>query len=65
VPIPLYQDAVATEMAFVMEDADIQFFFAENQEQVDKLLEVRESVPSAPTSFTTTRAACATTTSPA
>ena len=46
VPIPLYQDAVAAEMMFVMEDAEIAFAFAENQEQVDKLLEVRESVPS-------------------
>lgn len=46
VPIPLYQDAVATEMRFVMEDAEIAFAFAENQEQVDKLLEVRELVPS-------------------
>ncbi|WP_367067401.1 AMP-binding protein [Oryzisolibacter sp. LB2S] len=43
VPIPLYQDAVASEMSFVIEDADIHFAFAENQEQVDKLLEVRES----------------------
>ncbi|WP_370680830.1 long-chain fatty acid--CoA ligase [Comamonas sp. GB3 AK4-5] len=46
VPIPLYQDAVAQEMTFVMQDADIAFAFAENQEQVDKLLEVRETVPS-------------------
>ena len=46
VPIPLYQDAVAAEMMFVMEDAEIAFAFAENQEQVDKLLEVRESVSS-------------------
>ncbi|HCL85100.1 MAG TPA: long-chain fatty acid--CoA ligase [Comamonadaceae bacterium] len=45
VPIPLYQDAVATEMTFVIQDADIHFAFAENQEQVDKLLEVRETVP--------------------
>src|SRR5690606_5121427 len=45
VPIPLYQDAVAAEMVFVLQDADISFAFAENQEQVDKLLEVRESVP--------------------
>ena len=41
VPVPLYQDAVAQEMAFVIADAHIQFAFAENQEQVDKLLEVR------------------------
>src|SRR5690606_747457 len=46
VPIPLYQDAVAQEMRFVMEDAEIAFAFAENQEQVDKLLEVRETVAS-------------------
>jgi long-chain acyl-CoA synthetase len=45
VPIPLYQDAVAAEMVFVLQDADISFAFAENQEQVDKLLEIRESVP--------------------
>jgi long-chain acyl-CoA synthetase len=45
VPIPLYQDAVASEMCFVMQDADVAFAFAENQEQVDKLLEVRETVP--------------------
>ena len=45
VPIPLYQDAVAAEMTFVMQDAGIEFAFAENQEQVDKLLEVRGTVP--------------------
>ena len=45
VPIPLYQDAVASEMAFVMEDAEVRFVFTENQEQVDKLLEVRETLP--------------------
>ncbi len=46
VPVPLYQDAVAAEMTFVMQDAEITVAFAENQEQVDKLLEVRETVPS-------------------
>ena len=45
VPVPMYQDAVAAEMVFVLEDAEIQFAFAENQEQVDKLLELRERVP--------------------
>ena len=45
VPVPLYQDAVAQEMGFVLQDAEIAFALAENQEQVDKLLEVRESVP--------------------
>ena len=45
VPVPLYQDAIASEMAFVLQDAEINFAFAENQEQVDKLLALRESVP--------------------
>ena len=39
VPVPLYQDAVAAELAFVLQDADIGFAVAEDQEQVDKLLE--------------------------
>ncbi|HQR20279.1 MAG TPA: AMP-binding protein [Burkholderiaceae bacterium] len=45
IPVPLYQDAVAAEMAFVFANAEIKFAVAEDQEQVDKLLEVRESVP--------------------
>ena len=45
VPVPLYQDSVATEMAFVLQDAAVRFAFAENQEQVDKLLELRATVP--------------------
>ena len=45
VPVPMYQDAVAAEMAFVLQDAEVQFVFAEDQEQVDKMLELRESVP--------------------
>ncbi len=45
VPVPMYQDAVAAEMAFVLQDAEVQFAFAENQEQVDKMLELRESAP--------------------
>ena len=45
VPVPLYQDAVAAELAFVLQDADIGFAVAEDQEQVDKLL---ENVPQCP-----------------
>jgi long-chain acyl-CoA synthetase len=47
VPVPMYQDAIASEMAFVLQDAEIRFAFAENQEQVDKLLELRESLKDA------------------
>jgi len=46
VPVPVYQDSVAAELAYVVEHAGAQFALAENQEQVDKLLEVRRKVPS-------------------
>jgi long-chain acyl-CoA synthetase len=46
VPVPLYQDAVATEMAFPIQNAEIAFAFAEDQEQVDKLLEILPQCPS-------------------
>ncbi len=45
-PVPLYQDAVANEMAFVRQDAGVRFALAEDQEQVDKLLELKEQLPS-------------------
>ena len=41
VPVPLYQDAVAQEMLYPLEQAEIRFAVAEDQEQVDKLLEIR------------------------
>jgi long-chain acyl-CoA synthetase len=40
IPVPLYQDSVAAEMAFPIENAAIAFAYAEDQEQVDKLLEI-------------------------
>jgi long-chain acyl-CoA synthetase len=46
VPVPLYQDAVAGEMAFPIHNAEIRFAFAEDQEQVDKLLEILPQCPS-------------------
>ncbi|MBK8401833.1 MAG: AMP-binding protein [Propionivibrio sp.] len=45
VPVPLYQDAVAYEMLFVLQDAGIRFALVEDQEQVDKLLEIKEQLP--------------------
>ena len=41
IPIPLYQDAAALECVFPINNADVRFAFAEDQEQVDKLLEIR------------------------
>jgi long-chain acyl-CoA synthetase len=45
VPIPLYQDAVAAECVFPINNAEVRFAFAEDQEQVDKLLEIRGECP--------------------
>ena len=41
IPVPLYQDAVAEEILYPLEQAEIRFVVAEDQEQVDKLLEIR------------------------
>jgi len=46
VPVPVYQDSVADELAYVVEHAGARFALAENQEQVDKLLEIQKKVPS-------------------
>ena len=45
IPVPLYQDAVAEEMAYVLDNADVKIALVENQEQVDKLLEIHERYP--------------------
>ena len=45
IPVPLYQDAAATECVFPINNAQVRFAFAEDQEQVDKLLEIRPQCP--------------------
>lgn len=45
IPVPLYQDSVAEEMAWVLRHAGARFALVENQEQVDKILEQKESLP--------------------
>jgi long-chain acyl-CoA synthetase len=45
IPVPLYQDAVAQEMTFVLQDAGIHIAIVEDQEQVDKLVEVKDQCP--------------------
>jgi long-chain acyl-CoA synthetase len=45
IPVPLYQDAVAQEMVFVLQDADIRIVVVEDQEQVDKMMEIRAQCP--------------------
>ncbi|MFN6978125.1 MAG: AMP-binding protein, partial [Gemmobacter sp.] len=46
VPVPLYQDAVAEEMAYVLDHCGARFVIAGDQEQVDKVLEVQDRLPS-------------------
>jgi long-chain acyl-CoA synthetase len=45
IPVPLYQDAVAAEMAFPIQNAQISHAIVEDQEQVDKLLEIQPQCP--------------------
>ncbi|NRT56895.1 AMP-dependent synthetase/ligase [Sphaerotilus uruguayifluvii] len=45
IPVPLYQDATAAEYVFPLNNAEVAFAVVEDQEQVDKLLEVREQCP--------------------
>ncbi len=45
IPVPLYQDAIAQEMQYVMQDAAIRIAVVEDQEQVDKMLEIAPQCP--------------------
>ncbi|MCM3564974.1 AMP-dependent synthetase/ligase [Hydrogenophaga intermedia] len=45
IPVPLYQDAVAAECVFPINNAEVRFCVVEDQEQVDKMLEVRAQCP--------------------
>ncbi len=45
VPIPLYSDAVAEEMVYVLEHAEARFAVVEDQEQVDKVLSISQQLP--------------------
>jgi long-chain acyl-CoA synthetase len=45
VPVPVYSDSVADEMAYVLAHAEVTHAAVQDQEQVDKLLSVAEQVP--------------------
>lgn len=45
IPVPLYQDAVAAECIFPLNNAEVRFCLVEDQEQVDKMLEIRAQCP--------------------
>ena len=42
VPVPLYQDSVAEEMAYVLDHCGARFVIVGDQEQVDKVIEVQD-----------------------
>jgi long-chain acyl-CoA synthetase len=45
IPVPLYQDAASSEFVFPINNAEVAFAVVEDQEQVDKLLEIRTACP--------------------
>jgi long-chain acyl-CoA synthetase len=45
VPVPLYQDAVGEELAYVLGHCGARFVVAGDQEQVDKVLEIQSDLP--------------------
>ncbi len=45
IPVPLYQDSAAAEMAFPIQNAEIAYAVVEDQEQVDKMLEILPHCP--------------------
>lgn len=46
IAIPVYQDAIATELVYVLNHAEVSVIVAEDQEQVDKILSLRAELPS-------------------
>ena len=46
VPVPIYQDSVADEVCYVLDHCKAGFVFAENQEQVDKVLDIKDQLKS-------------------
>lgn len=45
VPLGLYQDSTLKEVAYVIDHSDASFVIAEDQEQVDKILDMKEQLP--------------------
>ncbi len=45
VAVPAYQDAIAAELAYVLDHAEVSVVVAEDQEQVDKVLSVKDRLP--------------------
>jgi len=46
IALGVYQDAIASEMGFVLNHAEVKMIVAEDEEQVDKVFEMRDRIPS-------------------
>jgi len=44
IPVPVYQDAAADEMAYVLEHCGARFAIVEDQEQVDKIIDIQDQL---------------------
>jgi long-chain acyl-CoA synthetase len=51
IAVPIYQDSVAEEMAYVLDHAEVKFAVAQNQEQVDKVISIADRLPRLHTVF--------------
>jgi long-chain acyl-CoA synthetase len=45
ISVPVYQDSIARELAYVLEHAEVSVVVAEDQEQVDKILALKDQLP--------------------
>ena len=45
VPVPVYQDSVAEEMAYVLDHCGARYAVVGDQEQVDKIIEIKDQLP--------------------
>ncbi|TVQ52057.1 MAG: long-chain fatty acid--CoA ligase, partial [Rhodobacteraceae bacterium] len=45
IPAPLYHDGVAEELVYVLDHAEVRFAVVEDQEQVDKVLSIKDRLP--------------------
>ncbi len=45
IAVPVYQDAIASELVYVLDHAEVSVVVAEDQEQVDKVLSLKERLP--------------------
>ena len=44
IPVPIYQDAVGDEISYVLDHCNARFIIAGDQEQVDKILEIKDNL---------------------